>query len=140
MLPDIIDTQKTADDWANEYSTIYPGFPRFVHLVMAHVTLGKTADEAAALVRTPEIMDQVTGLISYLKAAKATRDESGTVVVPDPALDEKYQAEVDARTPPAVVDAVDTVNILEVSDKVSVTDDVPKSEFWEPWDTKTPYV
>lgn len=37
----------------------YPGFPDFVHEIMAHIGNGKTAEEAAALVNAPGIVQAI---------------------------------------------------------------------------------
>jgi hypothetical protein len=82
MLPEpksILSVDKLADD----YGDTYPGFPWFVHLIMAHVGMGKTHEEAAALVRTDDITAQVDDLLNHVKLTTATRDENGEVVLPE---------------------------------------------------------
>jgi hypothetical protein len=73
----------TSEMHADWYAEIYPGFPRFVHLIMAHCDMGKTPEEAADLVRTDDIKGQVDSLMTEIKRTTATWGEDGDVVLPE---------------------------------------------------------
>lgn len=49
----------------------YPGFPDFVHDIMAHIANGRTAEEAAELVNAPSIMQSIEERIKLEQTRRA---------------------------------------------------------------------
>jgi hypothetical protein len=75
------------------YEEQYPGFPTIVHEVMAHVCMGKTHEEAAALVG--DVSGSIRAEIAEIDSTHARRDEEGNVVLPPsvPTIEEVYESE-----------------------------------------------
>ena len=49
------------------YAEVYPGFPDFVHSIMAHVAQGKTPEQAAKLSGDEQVIQQTLAAIDYVE-------------------------------------------------------------------------
>lgn len=80
---DVVERQRATPE---AYAEMFPGFPSFVHHIMAHVANGKTPEEAAELVGDACNAGLVEATIEQIERTHATFAADGAVEVPESAL------------------------------------------------------
>ena len=56
------------------YAEVYPGFPDFVHSIMAHLAQGKTPEQAAKLAGDEQVIQKTLAAIEYVEKTHSTWD------------------------------------------------------------------
>lgn len=56
------------------YAEHYPGFPDFIHDIMAYIAQGKTPEEAAKLADSEQVRRNVDNAIKYIESKLSTRE------------------------------------------------------------------
>lgn len=65
------------------YAEAFPGFPPFIHHIMAHIAAGKTPEEAAELVDAEVMRGNIDTCIEEIEHTHAKFDSMGNIEVPD---------------------------------------------------------
>ena len=57
------------------YAEVYPGFPDFIHSIMAHVAQGKTPEQAAKLAGDEQVIQQTLATIDHVEKTHSNWDD-----------------------------------------------------------------
>lgn len=79
---DVLDIACEGGFDAEHYANIYPGFPKFVHDIMAGVSKGQTPEEAANASATG-LSERLTDIINEINQTHAFFNEEGEVQLPE---------------------------------------------------------
>lgn len=107
---------------ANYFRNEYPGFPNFVHEIMAHISQGRSAEEAARL-SASDLKDRLTSVINEVEQTHAFYNEEGGVTLP------QYVIDYLETNPPSRVTHTDTPqNADDTSNDLGTIEDEVQSE------------